>query len=66
MKESPAQSNNWNIKTTSDITDNRTTNSIIGMSLGIFGGYGIGTLARDGLSTGKKYISAIKVKMQVH
>ena len=33
--------------------------------LGVFGGYGIGTLARDGSSTGKKYISAIKMKIQV-
>ena len=33
--------------------------------LGCFGGYGIGTLARDGSSKGNKYISAIKVKIQV-
>ena len=30
-----------------------------------WGGYGIGTLARDGSSTWNKYISAIKVKVQV-
>ena len=33
--------------------------------LGCFGGYGIVTLARDGSSKGNKYISAIKVKIQV-
>ena len=32
---------------------------------GVFGEYGIGTLARDGSSKGNKYISAIKVKIQV-
>ena len=33
--------------------------------LGVFGEYGIRTLARDGSSKGNKYISAIKVKIQV-
>ena len=32
---------------------------------GILEGYGIRTLARDGLSTGNKYISAITLKIQV-
>ena len=32
---------------------------------GVFGGYRIGTLARGGSSTGNKYISAIKLKIQV-
>ena len=32
---------------------------------GVFGGYGIGTLARGGSSKGNKYISAIKVKIHV-
>ena len=32
---------------------------------GVFREYGIGALARDGSSKGNKYISAIKVKIQV-
>ena len=33
--------------------------------LGVFGVYGIGTFARDESSAGNKYMSAIKVKIQV-
>ena len=33
--------------------------------LGCFGVYGIGTFARDESSAGNKYMSAIKVKIQV-
>ena len=33
--------------------------------LDVFGEYGIGTLVRDGWSMGNKYISAVKVRIQV-